>query len=139
METVEVYLSLGSNLGNREENILKAIDMIKEQIGDVTRQSALLHTEPWGFESGNEFVNAAICVKTTLLPIELLHKTQAIERQMGRFHKSINRQYQDRIIDIDILLYGDLKMETPELTIPHPLMHERDFVMTPLREILENS
>jgi len=131
-----VYFSLGSNLGNKRENLNKAIKLMEEQIGVLLRQSAFLETEPWGFQSDNSFVNAAICMETELEPLEVLSKTQKIEREMGRTHKSVNREYHDRIIDIDILLYDDLHINTPELTIPHPLMNERDFVMIPLREIL---
>lgn len=133
----KVYLSLGSNLGNKEENILMAIEKIEEQIGAVVRQSALLRTEPWGFDSDNEFVNAAVCVETSLSPHELLRRTQAIERELGRIHKSVNGIYHDRLIDIDILLYGDEIINDPDLIIPHPLMEKRDFVMIPLREIME--
>lgn len=133
----KVYLSLGSNLGNKEDNIRLAIEKIKEQIGAVVRQSALLRTEPWGFDSDNEFVNAAICVDTVLSPRELLRCTQNIERELGRTHKSVNRIYHDRLIDIDILLYGNETINEPDLIIPHPLMYERDFVMIPLREIME--
>lgn len=133
----KVYLSLGSNLGNKEENILMAIEKIEEQIGAVVRQSALLRTEPWGFDSDNEFVNAAVCVETSLSPHELLRRTQAIERELGRIHKSVNGVYHDRLIDIDILLYGDEIINDPDLIIPHPLMEKRDFVMIPLREIME--
>ena len=131
-----VYFSLGSNLGNKRENLNKAIKLMEEQIGVLLRQSAFLETEPWGFQSDNSFVNAAICMETELEPLEVLAKTQKIERDMGRIHKSVNREYHDRIIDIDILLYDDLHINTPQLTIPHPLMEERDFVMIPLREIL---
>ena len=131
-----VYFSLGSNLGNKRENLNKAIKLMEEQIGVLLRQSAFLETEPWGFQSDNSFVNAAICMETELEPLEVLAKTQKIERDMGRNHKSVNREYHDRIIDIDILLYDDLKINTPRLTIPHPLMEQRDFVMIPLREIL---
>lgn len=131
-----VYLSLGSNLGDKEANILRAIEKIQEMIGDVVRQSSLLRTEPWGFESDNMFVNAAVCVETMLTPHELLFKTQQIERELGRTHKSVNGEYHDRIIDIDILLYDDIVVDDPDLKIPHPLMKERDFVMIPLKEIL---
>lgn len=82
------------------------------------------------------FVNAAVCVSTSLAPHAVLEATQAIECEMGRKVKSVNGQYHDRIIDIDILLYDDIKIDEPDLKIPHPLMHERDFVMKPLREIL---
>lgn len=131
-----LYLSLGTNLGNKEDNLRNAIDRIGESVGSVLRCSSFLATEPWGFESANSFLNAAVCVETMLTPEEVLHATQAIERDMGRRHKSVNRVYHDRIIDIDILLYDDIQLQTPELTIPHPLMRERDFVMIPLREIL---
>lgn len=133
----KVYLSLGSNLGDKEENIHKAIKKIEEQVGVVVRQSALIETEPWGFQSDNGFVNAAVCVETSLSPREVLHRTQAIERALGRNHKSVNGIYHDRLIDIDILLYGDETIDEPDLKIPHPLMKERDFVMIPLEEIMD--
>lgn len=131
------YLSLGTNLGEKRKNIAEAIKNIGELVGDVVRQSALYETEPWGFRSDNRFVNAAVCVDTQLSPRRLLEVTQRIEREMGRTLKSDGGEYHDRIIDIDILLYGDLHIDEPDLKIPHPLMHERDFVMTPLNEIME--
>lgn len=132
----KVYFSLGSNLGDKAGNICEAINRIGELIGEVDRQSTLLITEPWGFESDNSFVNAAVRCITTLSPFEILHLTQDIERAMGRTVKSSDGQYHDRIIDIDILMYDDIHITTPELTLPHPLMKERDFVMIPLSEIL---
>ena len=132
-----VYFSLGSNLGDKKQNLSTAIKLMEKQIGVLLRQSAFLETEPWGFQSDNSFVNAAICMETTLEPLEVLVETQKIEREMGRTIKSVNGEYHDRIIDIDILLYDDLHINTPQLTIPHPLMEERDFVMIPLREILK--
>ena len=131
----KVYFSLGSNLGDKEGNIREAIKRIGELIGEVDRQSTLLATEPWGFESDNTFVNAAIRCTTSLSPFEILNITQNIERAMGRTLKSVDGQYHDRIIDIDILIYDDLHITTPQLTLPHPLMKERDFVMIPLKEI----
>ena len=143
----QVYLGLGSNLGDKEENIRKAITLINEQIGTVVRQSALFYSEPWGFESENQFVNAAICVSTTLTPHEVLKANKRIERLLGKTEahaterktQNSNLQpqttYHDRPIDIDILLYDDLHIDEPELKIPHPLMQMRDFVMIPLREI----
>lgn len=133
------YLSLGTNLGDKRKNIAEAIKNIGELVGDVVRQSALYETEPWGFRSDNRFVNAAVCVDTQLSPRRLLEVTQRIEREMGRTLKSDGGEYHDRIIDIDILLYGDLHIDEPDLKIPHPLMHERDFVMTPLNEIMGNN
>lgn len=131
----KVYLSLGSNLGHKEENIRKAISLIGERVGLVLRQSSLISTEPWGFESDNRFVNAAVLCETVLLPREVLLATQQIERELGRTHKSVDGHYADRLIDIDILLYDDLRVDEPDLQIPHPLMLKRDFVMIPLREI----
>lgn len=141
-----VYLSLGTNLGDKEHNLLSAIAEIGRRIGPVRAQSAFLSTEPWGFESENTFLNAAIRVETELSPNALLRVTQQIEREMGRTQKSIPTSdlspqtslpiYHDRIIDIDILLYDDLHITTKKLTIPHPRMYERDFVLIPLREIL---
>ena len=134
-----VYLSLGSNLGHRRRNIRQAIRRIGELIGTVERQSALFETEPWGFNSDHPFINAAVCCTTTLTPRQLLQVTQQIERELGRTRKSAGGVYHDRLIDIDILLYDDLTVDEPDLQIPHPLMHERPFVMEPLREILPPS
>lgn len=131
-----VYLSLGTNLGDREGNLRKAVMLIGERVGTVIRQSSLIETEPWGFQSVNRFLNAAILCESTLSPRQLLKATQRIERDMGRTNKSGAEGYADRVIDIDILLYDDIKVDEPDLKIPHPLMYERDFVMIPLKEIL---
>lgn len=133
---MNVYLSIGTNLGDKEANLHRAINEIERRIGPVRAQSAFITTEPWGFESRNNFLNAAVCIDTEMSPLELLHATQQIERDLGRTTKSAAGTYSDRIIDIDILLYGREHIETPELTIPHPLMQERDFVMIPLNQIL---
>ncbi|RRC97877.1 2-amino-4-hydroxy-6-hydroxymethyldihydropteridine diphosphokinase [Prevotella sp. OH937_COT-195] len=131
-----VYLSLGSNLGNGEENLLKAVTEIGKLIGKVVRQSTFHVTEPWGFCSKNLFTNAAICCNTELSPREVLTHTQKIERDMGRKKKSVDGNYSDRIIDIDILYYDDITINDPDLKIPHPHINERDFVLKPLNEIL---
>ena len=131
-----LYLSLGSNLGDRAENLRRAIALIGERVGKVQRISSFIETEPWGFESEHPFLNAACLVLTTLSPLECLDATQQIERELGRRTKSSGGIYHDRPIDIDLLMYDDLQLSTPRLTLPHPHMHERDFVMIPLREIL---
>ena len=117
----------------------QAIRLIGERVGEVTRQSTFIETEPWGFESANKFLNAVILCETDMTPREVLGATQQIERDMGRqkiVHRtSSNRTYTDRSIDIDILLYDDLTVDEPDLMIPHPLMEQRDFVMIPLKEI----
>lgn len=132
-----VYLALGSNMGDRQAHLRRAINEIEKQVGHVVRQSAFHVTEPVGFQSENLFVNAAVCCNTELSPHELLVVTQRIERQLGRRRKSKNGIYHDRVIDIDILLYDDLTVNDPDLIIPHPRMYERPFVMIPLNEILE--
>lgn len=131
-----VYMSLGSNLGDRHLTMRRAIELIGEQVGTVDRESSPLETEPWGFESPNKFLNMCVRVLTSMSPGQVLDATKAIERTLGRTSKSVDGHYHDRPIDIDILMYDDLHISTPELTLPHPLMHERDFVMIPLREIL---
>ena len=131
----EVYLGLGSNLGDRHALMEKAITLIGERIGKVVRQSSFIETEPWGFESDNRFLNAVIIVETEHTPREVLTLTQQIEREMGRTRKSGSAGYADRPMDIDILIYDDLEINEPDLKIPHPLMHEREFVMIPLREV----
>ena len=138
------YLGLGSNLVTREATIGQAIEMIGEQAGTVEAQSALYYSEPWGFESEHGFVNAVVRISTTLTPFKLLDATQHIERQLGKTARhATERQnlnsitYHDRPIDIDILLYDDLTIDTPRLKIPHPLIQERPFVMEPLKQILE--
>lgn len=132
-----VYLALGSNLGDRRRAIRQAVARIAELIGPVERQSSLYETQPWGFSSPHAFINACICCRTTMSPLQVLRATQRIEKEMGRVEKTHDEVYQDRCIDIDILLYDHLNIQTPELTIPHRLMHEREFVMVPLREILK--
>ena len=132
---MEIYLGLGSNLGDKCLHMRTAINEIEKRIGHVECQSAFVETEPWGFESDNTFVNAVVRVDTALSPLDLLKETQTIEREMGRTHKTVDGKYSDRIIDIDILLYGDAETNLPELVVPHPRMYERDFVMKPLEEL----
>lgn len=130
-----LYLSLGTNLGDRQKNLSLALELIGREVGTVLSASDIIETEPWGFDSSNRFLNMAVKVETHLQPFEVLHTTQEIERKLGRTHKTAAGEYHDRPIDIDILLYDDLVMNTTELTIPHPLMHERQFVMKPLLQI----
>ena len=133
-----IYLGLGSNLGDRHENIKRALSLISERVGEILALSSFYETEPWGYDSPNSYINAAVKVETQLPPEELLSITQEIERETGRNKKTSCGEYHDRTIDIDILLYDDLKIQTPELTIPHPLMHQRQFVLQPLSEIVPN-
>ena len=130
-----VYLGLGTNLGDKEQNLRMSIKKIEERIGNVVSLSAFYATAPWGFSSENSFLNAAVFVETTLLPLQVLEETQRIERELGRTEKSVNGLYADRLIDIDLLLYDDRVMDAEGLILPHPLMTERRFVMEPLSEI----
>lgn len=131
----KVYLGLGTNLGDKEQNLRCAVQNIEERIGEVISLSAFYVTTPWGFDSENSFLNAALCVETSFSPIAVLHETKQIELQMGRTHKSVNGVYSDRLIDVDLLLYDNLLLNTKELILPHPLMAQRLFVMEPLAEI----
>jgi len=152
---MEIYLGFGSNLGEREENIRKASKLVEEAIGaELVALSKIEETEPWGFESENRFMNAVGCYdldldeeqSETFAPI-VLDALKAIERMMGReenieYNQEGNRIYHSRTIDIDILFFGDLKMDTEKLTIPHKLIGERQFVREPLlkmgsRQVIE--
>jgi 2-amino-4-hydroxy-6-hydroxymethyldihydropteridine diphosphokinase len=135
MTNHQVYLGLGSNLGDCRKNLERAIRLIGDRVGRVIRQSSFIETKPWGFESEHRFVNAVVLCETTKTPREVLLLTQQIERDMGRRKKSVSGGYADRTIDIDILLYDDVMIDEPDLKIPHPLMYQRDFVMIPLKEI----
>lgn len=133
---MKCYLGLGTNLGNKHDNLKNALALIADRAGEITAQSSVVESEPWGFNSDNHFLNMVIAIETQLQPLELLRRLQSIEREMGRKQNVKNAGYQDRIIDIDILLYEDWEVDLPELKIPHPLMKMRDFVIKPLNEIL---
>lgn len=133
--THQVYLALGSNLGNRHGNILQAVGRIQQHIGKLIALSPMYSTKPVDFESDNYFVNAACHVQTTLSALRILQITQTIELQMGRTQKSVDSQYCDRIIDIDILFYDSQIYHSQHLILPHPHLHKRMFVLEPLADI----
>ena len=130
------YLSLGSNLGDRKQLLHTAINEIAERVGRVEAISSCIETEPVGFDSVHLFLNMAVRVTTELNPYELLKVLKQLERDLGRTRKSHDGVHYDRTIDIDILLYDNLEINSEELQIPHPRMWKRDFVMRPLKEIL---
>ena len=146
---VDLYLSLGSNQGDRKKNIEDALSILNIELGTPYKAvSSLIETEPWGFESENKFVNAVVLyeldMKNGYNPeaegLMLLEICKSVERRLGRrgvsqYDERGERIYTDRPIDIDILLFGDNKIDCKELTVPHKLMYERDFVMVPLKEI----
>jgi 2-amino-4-hydroxy-6-hydroxymethyldihydropteridine diphosphokinase len=131
------YIGIGSNLGDREKYIENAIEKLKNIEGvEVKRVSNIHETEPVGGPRQGKYLNAAIEIETGLKPRELLAKLQDIEKQLGRKRTVKNAS---RTIDLDILLYGDNKIDEPDLKIPHPGMREREFVMKPLIEIMDTS
>lgn len=127
-----VHIGIGSNLGDREQHCLKAIRLFSDKGVLVRRRSSMYETEPWGVKDQPRFVNMAIEGETALTPARLLEVLKMIEDEVGRVETF---RWGPRVIDLDILLYDDLVMSTPELTIPHPRMHEREFVLRPLAEI----
>ena len=149
MEKVDLYLSLGSNQGDREQNIETALSLLNIELKTPYKAvSSLLETEPWGFESSDKFLNVAVLYELYLPKgynpeaegLMILEICKDIERRLGRIGKpqydeKRERIYTSRPIDIDILLFGDNKIDCEELTVPHKLMWERDFVMIPLNEI----
>ena len=126
----KVYLSLGSNLGDREATMRSAIEMLNERAGTVDRQSSFIETEPWGFESANRFMNMCVRLLTALQPAELLEATKQIERELGRTQKSVDGQYHDRPIDIDILMYDDLEDTLPAMPAAADKNEEKIFLTT---------
>lgn len=127
-----VYLGLGSNIGNRKDNCLMAISLLEENGLKITKRSAMHETEPWGVRDQPGFINMVVETKTDIVPRELLALIKKIEYDMGRRPA---KKWGPRVIDIDILLYDDLIMREDDLSIPHPLMHERAFVLKPLSEV----
>lgn len=130
-----IYLGLGSNLGDKRAHLETAVRLIGERIGRVVIQSSVCQTMPWGFHSDNTFCNAAVCVDTTLTAIQVLNAIQRIEAEMGRTRKSVRGTYEDRIIDIDLLFFDDEIINEEMLTVPHPLLQHRMFVLMPMVEI----
>ena len=149
LEKVELYLSLGSNQGDREQNIETALSLLNIELKTPYKAvSSLLETEPWGFESSDKFLNVAVLYELYLPEgynpeaegLMILEIWKDIERRLGRtgkpqYDEKGERRYTSRPIDSDILLFGDNKIDCEELTVPHKLMWERDFVMIPLNEI----
>ena len=128
-----VFLGIGTNLGSREINLEKAIESIGKFIGPVIKTSSIYETEPWGFQSNEEFLNQVVMVNTDVNPSGLLGRILMIESTLGRVRGE--KRYESRLIDIDILLYDDIIVDEESLKIPHPLMHQRRFVLVPLCEL----
>jgi deoxyguanosine kinase len=131
----EVYLSLGSNMGNRSKNLDVALDMLTSSGMVIAERSSVYNTEPWGFSTGYSFFNMVVIALTGMEPLEVLMTIHKIEAQIGRVRRPAVKGYTSRIIDIDILFYGDWIIDLDELVVPHPRLHERRFVLVPLNEI----
>lgn len=127
-----VYIALGSNLGDKEKNLRRALLLLTQQGVEVVRVSSFLSTEPYGVTDQPQFLNAVACVRTSLAPLALLDVLLATELAMGRVRL---RHWGERNIDLDLLLYEDVVLDTPRLRLPHPDMQNRDFVLLPLAEI----
>lgn len=130
-----LYVGLGSNQGERGWLMSRALDLLEERIGRIIGRSALYETEPWGFTSEYPFLNAVAALETGLKPFDVLRITQQIEIELGRKQKSRDGGYADRTMDIDLLFYDDLCLDSPMLVLPHPLMHLRDFVLRPMVDL----
>ena len=126
------YVALGSNLGDRQKNLQQALALLAEQGVKIVRVSAFIETEPYGVTDQPAFLNGVCCVETELAPLELLELLLATEQQMGRVRL---RHWGERNIDLDLLLYEDVCLTGEKLTLPHPDMQNRDFVLLPLAEI----
>lgn len=129
-----LYLSLGSNRGDRADLIEEAYVQISTTIGPIVARSPVFETKPWGFASPYLFLNACAAVETTISPLDCLLHLNAIEKRLGRT-RTADSGYVDRTMDLDMLLYDDLILETPDLILPHPHLHERSFVLEPLVSI----
>ena len=139
MEKVNVaFLSLGSNLGDRESQITQAIESMSLHGINLIRSSSFFYSEPMGFDSENDFCNICVKVTTALEPLMLLNRLKSIEREFGRTKKSINHTYEDRVIDIDLIFYNQISFHSIELTLPHPEWNKRPFVYWPLLELVES-
>lgn len=126
------YIALGSNLGDKEKNLRRALLLLTQQGVEVVRVSSFLSTEPYGVTDQPQFLNAVACVRTSLAPLALLDVLLATELAMGRVRL---RHWGERNIDLDLLLYEDVVLDLPRLRLPHPDMQNRDFVLLPLAEI----
>ena len=132
-----VFLGIGGNIGNKQKNFAEVYAIIENQIGTVIKKSAIYETPPWGFRTNNVFWNSVIEIETPLSPEKLLGKIHSIEKQLGR-QRNQQEGYSSRPMDIDILYFDELYIETEKLIIPHPRIQLRRFVLVPLNEIAPN-
>jgi len=139
----KIFLMLGGNIGDRLYYLSQCVELLRSNVGQIVAMSSVYESEPWGFNDPQWFLNQVVAIETNVSPIVLLEKTKEIEKQLGRVRTTRRggacprpyKKYQARTMDIDILLYGDIVINTPELVIPHPRINERLFVLKPMAEI----
>lgn len=136
------HINIGSNLGDSRAIIEAAVNEVAAlSTSGECRRSSIVESEPWGYDSPNRFLNIGVDIDSDLEPLQLLHRLREIEERVAaRFtptndHRNPDGTYRDRALDIDIIIYGDVRLATPELTLPHPRAHLRPFVLAPLREL----
>jgi len=135
--TYKAIISLGTNLGDREKNLKDAKMLISSRVGQILLQSSTFNTVSWGNSDLNHFLNEVIAIEVTATPLAILNSFLAIEKELGRKRNSSDH-YENRSLDIDLLYYDNLVLQTAELFIPHPRLHLRNFVLVPLAQILPN-
>lgn len=133
------YFNIGSNIGDKTENLRQAVNRLETALAHKATVSSIVESEAWGYESINTFLNIGVMIKSDIKPLDMLKITQQIECDLGGAkHRNNDGSYCDRTIDIDIIAIDDLVINTPELTVPHPRMHLRDFVLHPMAELAPN-
>lgn len=141
----EAVLITGGNLGDVDSNLARALELITRHAGEICAVSSVMESEAWGFSATERFLNQVVVIRTELQPLQLLESVQAIERELGRRRENESdsnetsaegRKYHSRTMDIDILFYDNIVLREPRLTIPHPMLHERSFVLQPLAQVL---
>lgn len=130
------YFNIGSNLGDRRENLRQAVSLLETALDAHARVSDTIESAAWGYDSENAFLNVGVEIISDIEPLEMLRVTQRVEREMGcTVHRNADGSYRDRLIDIDIIAIDNLVIDSPELTVPHPRMHLRNFVIIPMRQL----
>ncbi len=134
----QVIISLGGNLPTTQESFINSVELIEQKIGPIIKKSSIYQSSPWGFtRETNPFLNQILIIKTICTPLLLLNITQQIELELGRKQKT-KKEYEDRVIDIDILFINNDIISEKHLKVPHPLIHKRNFILKPLAEIAPN-
>lgn len=133
-----VHINIGSNLGNRTENLQRAVSLLDTLVGQVVSISHVIESEAWGYESSNPFLNLGVNVETPLKAAEIIQRLEEIEQEIdpSGCHRNSKGGYADRIIDLDLICMSNLTVDTPKVTLPHPRMHLREFVLRPMTEIM---